>query len=44
MQAIQTAPAPGNINQPTNVKDISNDKQQAPTRALKLEFKTVNEM
>ena len=44
IQAVQTPPAPGDANQPTDIKDSSNDKPQAPVRASKLEFKTVNEM
>lgn len=44
IQAIQTLPAPGDANQPTDINDLSNDKQQAPARASKLEFKAVNEM
>lgn len=44
VQANQTLPTPADANQPVDTKDTSSDKQQAPARASKLEFKTVNEM
>ena len=44
IQAIQTSSAPEDANRPTEFKDPSNDKLQARSRALKLEFRTVNEM
>ena len=40
----QTPPVPEEANQQSSTKDSSNDKQQGPARASKLEFKTVNEM
>ncbi|KAL9129210.1 MAG: hypothetical protein Q9217_002279 [Psora testacea] len=44
IQANQTPPVPQEANQQSSIKDSSNDKQQGPARASKLEFKTVNEM
>ena len=44
LKAIQATTAPGDASRPTDIEVSSNDKQQPPSRASKLEFKTVNEM